>query len=181
VSERRLEIIAMMVAIFISALALILGAYTAHLQREQTRATVWPRLQIGRSNNPTESVSIENAGVGPAEVRSFGAWVDGQPKRNWKEVLDALPSAKGAKVIGATMKTIHAQVFRSGAEYELIRLHFDPAADPKAIEQLHRDLGSRLRLNVCYCSVLDECWLSRDDGPDQPTKRCDPFPVPFED
>ena len=46
--KRNWDASAAVIAAFIGLLALLLSAYTAHLQRTQVRAQVWPALQAGR-------------------------------------------------------------------------------------------------------------------------------------
>jgi hypothetical protein len=64
--------------------------YTAYVQRQQVRATVWPILEYSTSNEPNIRFIVENKGVGPAIVRRVVVTVDGQPVRLWPDVLQKL-------------------------------------------------------------------------------------------
>lgn len=56
---------------FIGALALAVATYNVYLQHKQVRAQVWPRLLFMPSFNDTGfTLSLENGGIGPAEVRT---------------------------------------------------------------------------------------------------------------
>src|SRR5437016_8383441 len=69
--------------------ALCVSAYTAHVQRQQVRAAVWPILEFDSGNGPIQ-FTLANKGVGPAIIRHVTLKVDGQPVRNWKEALEKI-------------------------------------------------------------------------------------------
>jgi len=74
------------IAALVGLCALCVSAYTAHVQRQQVRAAVWPILEFDSSNAPIH-FTLANKGVGPAIIRHVIVRVDGQPVRNWKEAL----------------------------------------------------------------------------------------------
>src|SRR5207302_5893557 len=78
------------IATFVGVCALCVSGYTAHVQRQQVRAAVWPILQFDSSNAPDIHFTLANKGVGPAIIRNVIVKVDGQPVKNWYEVLDKL-------------------------------------------------------------------------------------------
>src|SRR6266581_862535 len=75
------------IATLVGFLALCVSAYTAHVQRQQVRAAVWPILEFDSSNAPDIHFTLANKGVGPAIIQNVIVRVDGQPVRNWKEAL----------------------------------------------------------------------------------------------
>src|SRR5438309_10025234 len=75
------------IATLVGFCALCVSAYTAHVQRQQVRAAVWPVLEFDTSNAPDIHFTLANTGVGPAIIRHVIVKVDGQPVRNWKEAL----------------------------------------------------------------------------------------------
>src|ERR1700747_3364491 len=78
------------IATLVGFCALCVSAYTAHVQRQQVRAAVWPILEFDSSNAPDIHFTLANKGVGPAIIRHVIVNVDGQPVRNWKEALGKL-------------------------------------------------------------------------------------------
>src|SRR5262249_60959326 len=78
------------IATFIALLAVSVAGYTAYMQRQQVRAAVWPILEFDSSNGPDIHFTVSNKGVGPAIIRHVIVEIDGQPVRNWNEVLDKL-------------------------------------------------------------------------------------------
>ena len=75
---------------FVGVCALCVSAYTAHVQRQQVRAAVWPILEFDSSNAPDIHFTLANKGVGPAIIRNVIVRVDGQPVKNWKEALERI-------------------------------------------------------------------------------------------
>ncbi len=78
------------IATLVGVSALFVSSYTAHVQREQVRAAVWPILQYDTSNGPMIRLTLDNKGVGPAIIRHVSVTVDGQPVPNWYEALQKL-------------------------------------------------------------------------------------------
>src|SRR5205823_4859141 len=78
------------IATLVGVCALCVSAYTAYVQRQQVRAAVWPILEFDSSNAPDIHFTLANKGVGPAIIRQIIVKVDGQPVRNWMEVVDKI-------------------------------------------------------------------------------------------
>src|SRR5438034_11338974 len=78
------------VATFIALLAVCVAGYAAYMQRQQVRAAVWPILEFDSSNGPDIHFTVSNKGVGPAIIRHVIVKLDGQPMKDWNEVLDKL-------------------------------------------------------------------------------------------
>ncbi len=86
------------VATFIALLAVSVAGYTAYMQRQQVRAAVWPILEFDSSNGPNIHFTVSNKGVGPAIIRHVIVKVDGQPMKNWNEVLDKFHRTREASL-----------------------------------------------------------------------------------
>jgi hypothetical protein len=78
------------IATFVGVCALCVSGYTAHVQRQQVRAAVWPILEFDSSNAPDIHFTLANKGVGPAIIRNVIVKVDSQPVRNWREALEKI-------------------------------------------------------------------------------------------
>jgi hypothetical protein len=75
------------IATFVGFLALCVSGYTAYMQRQQVRGAVWPILEFDHGNGPVR-FTLANKGVGPAIIKQVIVKVDGQPVKNWAEVLE---------------------------------------------------------------------------------------------
>lgn len=151
--RRQWDGIAAIIAVLVGLLALCVSAYTAWLQREQVRAQVWPYLLLMNYDNE-RSLSVLNKGVGPAIIRGAIVRVDGKPQPDWSHVLDALGIARPR---GFALSTISVNVLSAG-EHTAI-LSFDAETVYKAFRTA---ATTRMRMELCYCSTLGECWNYTD-------------------
>jgi len=165
------------VATFIALLAVCVAGYTAYMQRQQVRAAVWPILEFDTSNGPDIHFTVSNKGVGPALIRHVIVKVDGQPVRNWNEVLDKF---LGPGKHRYSESDITGHVFAAGESMDVFTPH-DPEgnaltdrSNPLWVE-MNKDRG-RVSVEICYSSTLGECWTLRaaslTAGTTTQTRRC---------
>jgi hypothetical protein len=154
------------IATLVGFCALCVSAYTAHVQRQQVRAVVWPILEFGSSNAPDIHFTLANKGVGPAIIRNVIVKVDGQPVKNWYEVLDRLV---GPGEHPGSENDMSSRVFAPG-ESMTVFAPFDPDGKPIAFDKsnplwvkMNKDRG-RVTAEICYSSTLGECWILRAGG-----------------
>ena len=155
------------IATLVGFLALCVSGYTAYMQRQQVRAAVWPILEFYSSNAPDIHFTLANKGVGPAIIRHVMVKVDGQPVKNWYEVLDRLV---GSGQHPGSESDMSSRVFAAG-ETTTVFTPFDPAAGkPLAFDKsnplwvkMNKD-RDRVTVEICYSSTLGECWILRAGG-----------------
>jgi hypothetical protein len=166
------------IATFVGVCALCVSGYTAHVQRQQVRAAVWPILEFDTSNAPDIHFTLANKGVGPAIIRHVIVRVDGQPVRNWREALE--------KMLGpgnlASESDMSGHVFAAGESMTILTPR-DPENNPLVFDKsnplwvkMNKD-RERVTVEICYCSTLGECWTLRSGGPTSnsttaETRRC---------
>jgi len=154
------------IATFVGVCALCVSGYTAHVQRQQVRAAVWPILEFDSSNAPDIHFTLANKGVGPAIIRHVIVRVDGQPVRNWKEALERI---LGPGEHRGSESDMSGHVFAAGESMDVFTprdaennpLNFDKS-NPLWVK-LNKDRG-RVTVEICYCSTLGECWTLRGSG-----------------
>jgi len=165
------------IATLVGFCALCVSAYTAYVQRQQVRAAVWPILEFDSSNAPEIHFTLANKGVGPAIIRQVIVKVDGQPVRNWMEVVE--------KILGpgylASESDMNGYVFAAG-ESRTVFTPRDPGNNPLNFDKSNpvwvkmNKERLRIRAEICYCSTLGECWTLRAGGPTPSTtvetRRC---------
>ena len=166
-SNQRLSAIRydVVIATLVGICALGVSAYTAHVQRQQMRAMVWPILEYDTSNEPFISLSLTNKGVGPAIIRRAVVRVDGQAVPDWHAALQKL---LGPGEHNAATNTLAGRVLSPGESVHLlVPLGADdkplamPSADPLAASM--NKARYRVSLEVCFSSTLGECWTLRKD------------------
>jgi hypothetical protein len=171
-TRRNWDAYAAIIATLIGFLALLVSGYTAHVQREQLRAQVWPYLTVSSGNvAPDIGWHVTNGGTGPARVVAVRVTVDGQPVKTWAAAQIALGGQPG----GIVQSTLSHTVLPAGKELTMIR----PFNDDKNAAFIALLLSSKheLTIDVCYCSVLDECWRLDENVP-QPIGGPDDCPFP---
>src|SRR5262249_29110785 len=137
--------------------------YTAYMQRQQVRAAVWPILEYQTGNAPDIHFAVANKGVGPAIIKNVIVRVDGQPMKNWHEVLDKLVGPGKHK---ASENDITGHVFSPGESMTILTPH-DDNDNPitfNRTDPLWMKLNAeraRVTVEICYCSSLGECWTLR--------------------
>ena len=151
------------IATLVGVSALFVSGYTAYVQRQQVRATVWPILEYSTSNDPRVRFVVANKGVGPAIIGHVLVRVDGEPVRTWNQAL--------RKLIGPgehhfTQSTISGHTFSPGESMDVMTPHDSAALD--------RERG-RVAVEICYCSTLGDCWTlrsGRDGNSTTETRTC---------
>ena len=165
------------IATLIGLLAVSVAAYTAYMQRQQVRAAVWPILEFDSGNGPIH-FTLANKGVGPAIIKNVILKVDDQPVKNWAEVFEKILGPGYHRGEEADMS---GRVFSAGESTNVFTPH-DGANNPIPFDKsnplwakLNTD-RSRVTVEICYCSTLDECWTLRGGGTTlsttTPTSRC---------
>jgi len=185
--EYNWDAIAAIIAALIGLLAIFISGYTAWNVRQQTRAQVWPYVQMGESDYlPSDTrkgrvpvvshggtLQALNKGVGPAIVRSVEVLVDGKPQSGWNHVFRALG-------------------YRSSPPFEVssfdhtvlspdTNLSFLVIFGQKAWLRFKSKFVKDVAIRACYCSTLGDCWTSTLDfrkrhRQGQPVSSCSGIP-----
>jgi hypothetical protein len=165
--------IAGVLALAVSVFALAIGAWQTRLMQSQARASVWPYLSLGYSYtsnvDPDAFIwQIDNNGVGPARVQSVMLSVDGKPAKRWDDVLTAIgaPSRRNSATTSLSGAVIPPSLNRE-TTIAAIRVN-----DREVAASFKAAIG-RFRMEVCYCSVYDECWIAHwQQSRVDPVERC---------
>ena len=173
--ERNWDAFAAVIAAMIGLLALAVSGYTAYLQRQQVRAQVWPHLEISTSNYRDLNLAVSNQGLGPAKVTAVRVRVDGKPFKQWYEVMRAF-GQKGNE--GFSFSTLNGTVVPPDKTIQIF-LPADTDESRKMFESFLNEDTHKFEIDLCYCSVLDECWYTTDNAkPHQDqTKPIDQCPI----
>jgi len=154
------------IATFVGVCALCVSGYTAHVQRQQVRAAVWPILEFDSSNAPDIHFTLANKGVGPAIIRHVILKVDDNPVKNWREALEIL---LGPGRHHASESDMNGRVLAAG-ESMTVLAPLDSAGKPLTFDESNLDWvkmnkdRERITVEICYCSTLGECWTLRAGG-----------------
>ncbi|HWY15262.1 MAG TPA: hypothetical protein VNX86_09035 [Rhizomicrobium sp.] len=156
--------------LFISASSLVIAiVHSSTLERmadanaRLVEANSWPYLGYGTGNalgagGTTIEMRITNDGVGPAKIEAAELKWNGVAQRNATDFLHSCCGYRPDPQNGLMRDLITGRVLRAGETIAFISLP-KTAPDESAWKLLNAArLSTRLSLNVCYCSVFDECW-----------------------
>ena len=136
-------------AVLVGALALGVSVYTARLQQKQVRGEVWPHLAIVH-NSAERSLRLVNKGVGPAHLAWTTMAVGDATVTGWSELFGAL--GLSSEALGDDVVTsLEPQMLAAGESVPALQFASD------AGWQAFQSARGKLRITVCYCSVLEEC------------------------
>lgn len=173
-------------AILISVVSLWVAIQHGKTMEHMVEATTWPYVEFGHSNlapdgvTKTISLFVQNNGVGPAKIESFELSYKGQPMQSGRDLISACcVSPGGARPHFVSGTVLHRVI---PAKDGVLLFRTNPA--DLTTEQLDRFDATRqqLRATICYCSVLEECWIRDSDKQDPvKVKHCPTPKVPYND
>ncbi len=149
--------------------------------RRLVRASSTPVLEFSTGNLTSDgarsiNLSVSNVGNGFARIVWFELSLkDGPPAKSMRDLILSLEPGDGEPDI--VTRTIAPRLFPAGRDDEIAKWPRPGAQDLVGQRRWDRLNKERFRLKVraCFCSVLQECWLSNLNGDvPQPVPQCDP-------
>ena len=188
-----LQLIPAVVGIFIATLALYAALNESDAVRKQQQAAVWPHLQVDFTNITTDentglTIRVSNRGIGPARVRAANIILDGEHLQTWSELFEQIqPDASG--FFPRNDSDVGQSVLVPGGDTTVIDVNTqlyptynlserDGVATQDETEALVLSLreafrSDRIEMELCYCSVFDDCWrVSSVDRDPTPVRNC---------
>ncbi|MBP6626402.1 MAG: hypothetical protein KA187_03195 [Arenimonas sp.] len=165
-------------AVLISAISLQVAVNANRTQEKLLAASTWPHVQYGTGNrleDGTDSItlSLQNAGVGPARLHWVRVSYLGKPQSDAAALLDACCGP--SELPRPTITTSTERVLTPGAELTFFR--YDLKTDPAGTWPVLNDARFDVRVQACYCSVLEDCWtLDSEGGEPAPVAACPAVP-----
>ena len=165
-----------LVGVFIAIVALYAALSESEATRKQTAAAVWPFVQLTISDHLSENraefgISLTNAGVGPARMRSMRILLTGKPLRDWHHAIE-LVGESGTHRLGQTY--VSRRVLIPGERINMVWTS-DRVLVEKFLGALAQPGNSII---YCYCSIFDECWVvdsEKDLQTPNPVEECPEF------
>ncbi len=158
------------VAIALSICALLVSVFEVSAIRQETRYQVWPFVAV--TSGFSESgyrVSVENKGVGPAKIRQIKMTLNGVPYSTLDDLIRA--SVDAEDVFSYELYTSSSPaggVLSANERANYFAVPWEPRT-----RKLAATWAEQLEIELCYCSVYDECWVAQFNGGDpQQVSRC---------
>jgi hypothetical protein len=159
-------------ALFVSAVSLWIGIRTEQANEHLVAASSWPYLYVESSNaNPDGAkvihMDVINSGVGPAKVESFEVFWNGRAWPSAEPLVQACCHYRPfnpATDLGGNRTLIleggvQRTVIRAGETRNFVTLPLAP--DDADVWYALNKARQTMSYSVCYCSVLDECWIGK--------------------
>jgi hypothetical protein len=172
-------------AIAISVISLFIAVDNGRTERKLVAASSWPFLVFDKDENGlvrgsrVVTLSIKNAGDGPARVQSAVVRLSGRIVRTREELLSqccGMPKStdlEGEVKVGLVTENYIVGILAAKDRLNFLAVRERPgnAALWKTFRAMHT-----LSFQVCYCSVLDDCWMTDLESTTTPTpvKSCPP-------
>jgi archaellum component FlaF (FlaF/FlaG flagellin family) len=165
-----------LVGVFIAIVALYAALTESEATRNQTAAAVWPFVQLTVTDHLSADaaefrISLTNAGVGPARMRSMRVLFEGRPLHDWHHALELI-GEEGTHRLGQSY--VSRRVLIPGETIDMVST-MDRVLVGKFLESLARPGNS---IAYCYCSIFDACWVidsEKDLQTPDPVDACPDF------
>jgi len=95
-------------------------------------------------------------GVGPARIETFELSWNGQPMSSTKALLVACCAAAPQTTAVIFQGLAAPRILRAGDHVDFVAIADSQEGDLFSKFNVERD---KITVQVCYCSVFDECWL----------------------
>jgi hypothetical protein len=173
-------------AIFISIVSLIVSVHHGRTMEQlvaanekQVKASTLPILRFGTGNISDNQKVIHfhlaNGGTGPAIIEWLRLKWNGQPTDGPQDLLQRCCSAGRPKPRSVWIDIASGTTLP--ARETLIVFSIRAAdADPDFYQFLDREARFKVEAEACYCSVLDDCWLTDFKNRAHEVKSCEPIP-----
>ena len=151
------EMIVALSALIIGLVTAFTSIYSAYVDRQYARAAVWPRLEIFRSfSDDSFSYTVKNSGTGPALIKYAKVRHDGKYVKMWEDIK----TFQNFRQSHIGLRTLPPQTSVTPLSYK----------GEAASEFMNTD--QKVSIELCYCSIYDECWLIDKRNEPQPIEEC---------
>jgi hypothetical protein len=191
ISSQRLNLIIALCAIFISAASFYATYLQADAAERQVKAMTLPLMQFTSSNWDLEKnqrsivLSLKNAGIGPAILKTATFKYKDQKFNKQRAFLDAcckkehenykerkLIKKKSELLMDGKLITssLENNIILGQSKYTFLRLSLGKDTNT-LLDKLDYE-RSYLSLEICYCSLLGECYITEKSGITDEVEQC---------
>ncbi|NGP86752.1 hypothetical protein [Fodinibius halophilus] len=143
--------------------------------REHQRASVWPNIEIGPSFQPNEvAFHVRNTGIGPAQIQATKLTYKNQQISDWRSLLFTIANdTTNLKGLQTYQSFINKRVLPNKSErQDIFRISINDtnSTGKLFLSQLGKEVSKQhLNITLCYCSVYEQCWISKMFNPNHAT------------
>jgi hypothetical protein len=153
------ELLLSVAALVTSAMSVVIALRHGEVMDKMLKASSLPFLTVYSGNyvngKTVAHLTLRNEGVGPARVMSLRLSLDGKPMHS---LQDFLQQCCGGHAPEGSLDESNAyeRFIPARGESELFSLA--PASDKDPAYIAFDQARSRMQIQLCYCSVFDECY-----------------------
>lgn len=186
-SSQKLNLTLALCAVLISVASFYATYLQADAAEKQVKAMTLPLMQstTGNFNDETKEKTIyfilENAGVGPALIKNISYIYKGE---EYNTILDFMKaccdkersiyhqkiSKNGKRSYGSVSSTVLNTIIPAQTKVRYFQLFHGPDSN-EFWNKLDRE-RFEVSTKLCYCSLLDECYLTQTNGVVEPIESC---------
>jgi hypothetical protein len=181
-------------AFAISIISLFVAIHHGQTMKEMAAANArmvaassWPFVEystgnVSSSGAPEISLDITNQGVGPARIEKFAILYRDQPVKSTIDLMNACCNRQPADVqvlsdmtdseSSIVTSAVEGRILAAREENVFLKLRRTPR-NAAVWDRLNTE-RMRVRAQICYCSVFDECWTT--ERPREKATRVDHCP-----
>src|SRR6185312_6585786 len=171
-------------AIFISVVSLIVSIHHGRTMEKlvaanekQVRASTLPILRFGTGNMSDNMhmihFNLANGGTGPAIIEWLRLKWDGQPTAGPQDLLNRCCSDGNRLKARSTYFDLASGNTLPARERQIVFSIRPGDADPELYRKLDLDARFKVEAEACYCSVLDDCWITDFRNQPREVKACE--------
>ncbi len=166
-------------AVAVSVGALYFAWEQARLMRTEQEIAVWPALQVDAFSDRAGGelrvgFRVENAGVGPAFVRTVAV------RRSADEYIESYAEIQSLMPDGSDLSnsTMTGRILAAGAVVDPILIHWPQSTVTEELISEVLEEGGDWRFDICYCSAFGRCWTTHSGRVEPPEEVRDCAPAP---
>ena len=181
-SSRVLELVIAVSVVIISLASLFVALYQGRVMEQTMKASVLPVIEYSTGNwdianeEPRITMTLHNNGLGPAEVREVVFRYNGEEfsSPGYLVALCCVANAESPQAAIEYIQEIEMPVITSHLPgrvmtqgQELLMLAVPGYANEGARGEVYQALDEarfEVEVEICYCSVFNDCWRSRYPG-----------------
>ena len=178
-------------AVVVGVAALVVAVDQSNIARQQAdlmektvQASVWPVVQFDVATEQDirtarAELSLRNSGVGPAIIKGIEITRNGAPVANVGAYIERRQEVTQGMRFNLSTTRGTGRVLSAGETVTIGEANWDlvvgqiPSGMRDNINAYFDEL-SAIEGAICYCSVLDQCWINRtsDYANPEPVKTC---------
>lgn len=174
-------------AIFISVVSLIVSIHHGRTMEQlvaanekQVKASTLPILRYGTGNVLDNAKIIHfnlmNGGTGPAIIEWLQLKWNGQPATGPQDLLERCCGAGKPVKAKSTWTDVASGTTLPARDTRIVFSLRADDADPALFDLLDREARFKVEAEACYCSVLEDCWLTDFKNQPREVKSCERIP-----